>query len=113
MKNFIGIKEMSKEEILEVLDVAKRLDNTPNMERRKMMDGMIMTSLFFEPSTRTRLSFNSAAYKMGLDVIGFDNPDVSSIKKGESLRDTIIMVSAYSDVIVMRHPIREIAYPCN
>ena len=55
MKNFIGIKEMSKEEILEVLDVAKRLDNTPNMERRKMMDGMIMTSLFFEPSTRTRL----------------------------------------------------------
>lgn len=105
MKNFIGIKEMSKEEILEVLDVAKRLDNTPNMERRKMMDGMIMTSLFFEPSTRTRLSFNSAAYKMGLDVIGFDNPDVSSIKKGESLRDTIIMVSAYSDVIVMRHPI--------
>ena len=105
MKNFISIKELSKDEIIEVLDVAKKLDNTDSEKRRKMMEGKIMTSIFFEPSTRTRLSFTSAAYKMGCQVLGFDNPDISSIKKGESLRDTIIMVSAYSDVIVMRHNI--------
>ena len=105
MRNFISVKELSKEEIIEVLDVAKELDNTDSEKRRKMMEGKIMTSIFFEPSTRTRLSFTSAAYKMGCQVLGFDNPDISSIKKGESLRDTIIMVSAYSDVIVMRHNI--------
>ena len=105
MKNFISIKELSKEEIIEVLDTAKKLDNTDSDERRKIMDGKIMTSIFFEPSTRTRLSFTSAAYRMGCKELGFDNPDKSSIMKGESLRDTIIMVSAYSDIIVMRHNI--------
>ena len=89
----------------EIIDVAKRLDNTDSKERMKILDGKIMTSIFFEPSTRTRLSFTSAAYKMGCKELGFDNPDKSSIMKGESLRDTIIMVSAYSDVIVMRHNI--------
>ena len=103
MKNFMGIKEMLKEEIIEILNMAKKLDNMPDKKRREMMSGKIMASLFFEPSTRTRLSFTSAAYKLGCQVLGFDNPDISSIKKGESLRDTIIMVSAYSDVIVMRH----------
>ena len=103
MKDFLGIKEMSKEKIIEILNTAKKLDNMPDKKRRKMMSGKIMASLFFEPSTRTRLSFTSAAYKLGCQVLGFDNPDISSIKKGESLRDTIIMVSAYSDVIVMRH----------
>lgn len=103
MKNFIGVKEMSKEEIIEVLDAAKKLDFADKNERRKIMEGKIMTSLFFEPSTRTRLSFTSAAYQIGCRVLGFDNPEISSIKKGESLRDTIIMVSAYSDIIVMRH----------
>ena len=105
MRNFISVKELSKDEIIEVLDVAKRLDNTDSKERMKILDGKIMTSIFFEPSTRTRLSFTSAAYKMGCKELGFDNPDKSSIMKGESLRDTIIMVSAYSDVIVMRHNI--------
>lgn len=105
MKNFIGIKEMSKEEIIETLDTAKKLDSMNERKRRKMMEGKIMTSIFFEPSTRTRLSFNSAAYKMGCQILALDNPDISSIKKGESLRDTIIMVSAYSDFIVMRHNI--------
>ena len=105
MKNFVGIKEMSKEDIIETLDIAKKLDNMPEKERIKALERKIMASIFFEPSTRTRLSFTSAAYKLGCRVLGFDNPDISSIKKGESLRDTIIMVSAYSDVIVMRHNI--------
>lgn len=103
MKNLLGIKEMSKEEIIEILDTAKKLDCMNENKRRLQLNGKIMTSLFFEPSTRTRLSFTYAAYKLGCQVLGFDNPDVSSIRKGESLRDTIIMISAYSDVIVMRH----------
>ena len=103
MKNFIGVKEMSKEEIIEILDTAQKLDCMNEDKRRKLMDGKIITSIFFEPSTRTRLSFTSASYKLGCHVLGFDNPNMSSVVKGESLRDTIIMVSAYSDVIVMRH----------
>ena len=103
MRNIIGIKEMSKKEIIEILDTAKKLDCMNENKRRKIMDGKIITSIFFEPSTRTRLSFTSASYKLGCHVLGFDNPNMSSVVKGESLRDTIIMVSAYSDVIVMRH----------
>ena len=103
MKNLLGIKEMSKEEIIEILDTAKKLDCMNEDKRRLQLNGKIMTSLFFEPSTRTRLSFTSAAYKLGCQVLGFDDPGMSSIVKGESLRDTIIMVSAYSDVIVLRH----------
>ena len=103
MKNLLGIKEMSKKEIIEILDTAKKLDCKNENKRKLQLNGKIMTSLFFEPSTRTRLSFTSAAYKLGCQVLGFDNPNMSSVVKGESLRDTIIMVSAYSDIIVMRH----------
>lgn len=100
MKDFISIKDLTKEEILEVLEVAKELCEAPEPELAK---GKIVGSLFFEPSTRTRLSFTSAAYRLGANVLGFDSPDATSLKKGESLRDTIKMVEAYSDVIVMRH----------
>lgn len=109
MKNFTSIKEMSKEEILETLNIAKELEVQNKEERIKIMQGSIMTSIFFEPSTRTRLSFTSSAYKLGCNVLGFDNPDASSIKKGESFRDTIYMVSSYSDVIVVRHFIEGVA----
>ncbi len=109
MKNFTSIKEMSKEEILETLNIAKKLEIQNKEERIKIMQGSIMTSIFFEPSTRTRLSFTSSAYKLGCNVLGFDNPDASSIKKGESFRDTIYMVSSYSDVIVVRHFIEGVA----
>ena len=102
MKNFISIKELEKEEILEVLDVAEKLVQNPNPE---LLNGKIVGSLFFEPSTRTRLSFTSAAYRVGAKVLGFESPDATSLKKGESLRDTIKIVEAYSDVIVMRHKI--------
>ena len=105
MKNFISIKELSKDEIIEVLDTAKKLKSMDSKERMKIMNGKIMASIFFESSTRTRLSFNSAAYKIGSQVLGLDNPNISSMTKGESLRDTIIMISSYSDVIVMRHNI--------
>lgn len=86
MKDFISIKDLTKEEILEVLEVASELSQKPEPELAK---GKIVGSLFFEPSTRTRLSFTSAAYRMGAQVLGFDSPDATSLKKGESLRDTI------------------------
>ena len=102
MKDFISIKDLTKEEILEVLELAHELSENPDL---RLIDGKIVGSLFFEPSTRTRLSFTSAAYRIGGKVLGFDSPDATSVKKGESLRDTVKMVEAYSDIIVMRHNI--------
>lgn len=102
MKDFISIKDLTKEEVLEVLDLALELSEKPEPE---LIGGKIVGSLFFEPSTRTRLSFTSAAYRIGGKVLGFDSPDATSVKKGESLRDTVKMVEAYSDIIVMRHNI--------
>ncbi|MDR3258534.1 MAG: aspartate carbamoyltransferase [Fusobacteriaceae bacterium] len=102
MKNFLSIKDLSKEEIYDILDFAKEIEKHP---KPNILDGKIIGSLFFEPSTRTRMSFISAAYRVGAKVLGFDSPDASSIKKGESLRDTIKMVEVYTDAIVMRHSI--------
>lgn len=102
MKDFIGIKDMTKEEILEVLDLAEELSKNPQDD---LIDKKIAATLFFEPSTRTRLSFTSAAMRIGGKVLGFDSPGATSVTKGESLRDTVKMVEAYSDVIVMRHNI--------
>lgn len=102
MTNFISIKDFSKNDILNILGIAQELLESPNSN---LLKGKIVGSLFFEPSTRTRLSFTSAAYRVGAQVLGFESPDATSLKKGESLRDTIKMVEAYSDVIVMRHNI--------
>lgn len=99
MRDFISMKDFTKEDILEVLRVAKELEN----KNEELLKNKIVGSLFFEPSTRTRLSFTSAAYRLGAKVLGFDSPDATSLKKGETLRDTIKMTEAYSDVIVMRH----------
>lgn len=99
MRDFISMKDFTKGDILEVLRVAKELEKT----NEELLKNKIVGSLFFEPSTRTRLSFTSAAYRLGAKVLGFDSPDATSLKKGESLRDTIKMTEAYSDVIVMRH----------
>jgi len=93
------MKDFTKGDILEVLRVAKELEK----KNEELLKNKIVGSLFFEPSTRTRLSFTSAAYRLGAKVLGFDSPDATSLKKGESLRDTIKMTEAYSDVIVMRH----------
>lgn len=99
MRDFISMKDFTKGEILEVLRVAKELEK----KNEELLRNKIVGSLFFEPSTRTRLSFTSAAYRLGAKVLGFDSPDATSLKKGETLRDTIKMTEAYSDVIVMRH----------
>ena len=94
------IADLSKEKILYMLDMAKEFEKNTN---RKILDGKIVATLFFEPSTRTRLSFETAANRLGAKVIGFTDPKVTSSSKGETLKDTIIMVSNYADLIVMRH----------
>jgi aspartate carbamoyltransferase catalytic subunit len=83
-----------------LLEMAKLFEEHPN---RKILDGRVVATLFFEPSTRTRLSFETAANRLGARVIGFTDPKVTSSSKGETLKDTIMMVSNYADVIVMRH----------
>ena len=83
-----------------LITMAEEFEKHPN---RKILDGKVIATLFFEPSTRTRLSFETAANRLGARVIGFTDPKVTSSSKGETLKDTIIMVGNYADVIVMRH----------
>jgi len=100
-RDIISIKDFSKKEILHVLSIAKKLEKNSPVN---LLQGKVLATLFFEPSTRTRLSFSSAMKRLGGELIGFSTTASTSIKKGESLFDTIKMVDQYSDVIVMRHP---------
>lgn len=104
MKNrsLVSIDDLSKEEIFKVLDLAEGFEKNPN---QRILDGKVVATLFYEPSTRTRLSFESAVNRLGGRVIGFSEASSSSVSKGESLKDTIMTVANYSDLIVMRHPI--------
>ena len=95
-------QDFSKEEILHVLEVAKEFEKDRS---RKILEGKVVGSLFFEPSTRTRLSFETAVNRLGARVIGFSDATNTSVSKGETLKDTIKMVSNYVDLIVMRHPL--------
>ena len=101
-KSLISIHDFTKEEILHILDVAKEFEQ--NKSQRILQDKVVAT-LFFEPSTRTRLSFETAANRLGARVIGFSDAGNTSVSKGETLKDTIKMVSNYVDIIVMRHPL--------
>lgn len=100
--NFVTIEDLSKEKILYLLEMAKEFENHPN---RELLKGKVVATLFFEPSTRTQLSFQTAANRLGARVIGFSDAKTSSTTKGETLKDTILMVSNYADVITMRHSI--------
>ena len=101
-KSLISIRDFSKEEILHILSVAREMEAAGS---QKLLEGKVVACLFFEPSTRTRLSFETAANRLGARVIGFSDVTTTSISKGESLKDTIKMVSNYVDIIVMRHPL--------
>ena len=103
MRNLIDILDFSTAEIDELCDVALDIINTPE-KYADACRGKILGTLFFEPSTRTRLSFVSAMMSLGGNVLGFSGADSSSVTKGETLADTIRMVSAYTDIITMRHP---------
>ena len=103
MKHLIDIKDFSVEEINDLIKVAKDIIKSPDKYSHKC-DGKILATLFFEPSTRTRLSFESAMLRLGGNVLGFSEASSSSVSKGESVADTIHVVGGYSDVIAMRHP---------
>ena len=101
-RSLVSIDDFSTEEILKVLDLSVEFEKQPI---RKLLEGKVIATLFFEPSTRTRLSFESAINKLGGKIVGFSDSSSSSVSKGETLHDTIKMVSSYCDLIVMRHPI--------
>ena len=98
--DFVTIADLSKEKIMYLLEMAQEFEKYPN---RELLKGKVVATLFFEPSTRTRLSFETAANRLGARVIGFSDAKDSSLSKGETLKDTVLMVSNYADVIVMRH----------
>jgi len=101
-RSLVSIDDFSTEEILKVLDLSVEFEKQPV---RKLLEGKVIATLFFEPSTRTRLSFESAINRLGGKIVGFSDSSSSSVSKGETLHDTIKMVSSYCDLIVMRHPI--------
>jgi len=101
-RDLISITDYSKEEYLKIMSLAAEFEANPNQD---LLQGKVVASLFFEPSTRTRLSFETAISRLGGRIIGIADPGSSSTSKGETLHDTIKMVSNYADLIVMRHPL--------
>ncbi|GAI36482.1 unnamed protein product, partial [marine sediment metagenome] len=105
-QHILSARDFTREEIDFIIEIGKKMANN---KYSKLLDDKIMAALFFEPSTRTRLSFESAMLRLGGKVIGFQSRDVSSLKKGESIADTIRTVENYSDIIVIRHPLEGVA----
>ena len=99
----LTMSQFSKDDILAIIEAASKIDSKKS-KYSEMLRGKILATLFFEPSTRTRMSFQAAMQRMGGSVIGFSDISTSSMKKGENLSDTIKIVSGYCDAIVMRHP---------
>ncbi len=101
-RSIVSMRDMDRDSLLHIASCASKIKKG---ELRDFMRSKILATLFFEPSTRTRLSFESAMRYMGGEVIGFANAEFSSVRKGESLADSIKTVSGYCDVIVIRHPV--------
>ncbi len=103
-KNLIDLEDMSVSQLDKVVKKARKIMQSP-ADYRHACDGKILATLFYEPSTRTQMSFQTAMLKLGGRTIGFDNPMNSSVAKGESLKDTISVISGYADIIAIRHPV--------
>ena len=103
-RNLIDLEDISKEDLDEIIRLAGMIKANPSIFT-DACHGKIMATLFYEPSTRTQMSFQTAMLRLGGQIIGFDNPSNASVSKGESLKDTIRVVSGYADVIVMRNPV--------
>lgn len=101
-RSLVSIDDLTTDEIIRLLDMATEFEREPI---QNLLEGKVISTLFFEPSTRTRLSFESAISRLGGKIIGFTDAASSSVSKGESLNDTIRTVNNYCDLIVMRHPI--------
>ena len=102
-RDVISIKDFTREEIDYILRISSEMESLVRTGS-DVLKNRVMATLFFEPSTRTRLSFETAMYKLGGSVIGFSEPEVTSIRKGENLADTVRVVEKYADIIVLRHP---------
>jgi aspartate carbamoyltransferase catalytic subunit len=103
-RDLISLNDLSLETIQGYLALATQVESMPEADRRRLLAGKILAVLFYEPSTRTRLSFESAMYRLGGNVLGFSETGSTSVAKGESLADTIRTVEQYADIIVIRHP---------
>lgn len=101
-RSLVSIDDLTTDEIIRILDMSIDFEKEPT---QTLLEGKVVSTLFFEPSTRTRLSFESAVSRLGGKIIGFTDASSSSVTKGESLNDTIRTVNNYCDLIVMRHPI--------
>src|SRR6056297_379253 len=101
-KHLVSISDFTKDDIFKILELAAEFEKNPV---QNLLSDKVIATLFFEPSTRTRLSFESAISRLGGRIVGFTEAGSSSVSKGESLADTIRTVSQYSDLIIMRHPI--------
>ena len=98
--SLVSIEQCTRADILRILDHTQLFEASPD---RKLLEGKVAATLFFEPSTRTRLSFETAVNRLGGRVIGFQDASTTSSSKGETLKDTIRMISSYADIIIMRH----------
>ncbi len=103
-KNLIDLEALSVDQIAKLIKKAKKIMQSP-ADYRHACDGKILATLFYEPSTRTQMSFQTAMLKLGGRTIGFDNPMNSSVSKGENLKDTISVIGGYADIIAIRHPV--------
>lgn len=105
MRHVISVQDFSKKEIIDLLDRAEKMVAIARGEAiSDLLRGKVLACIFYEPSTRTRLSFETAMNRLGGGVIGFAGTEATSVVKGETLADTIRMVSAYADAVVLRHP---------
>ena len=103
LNHMIDLDQLTQPELMELIALANEIRKNP-WAYRESCRGKILATLFYEPSTRTRMSFQTAMYRLGGEVIGFDSPKDSSVSKGESLKDTVTVVGGYADVIVIRNP---------
>jgi aspartate carbamoyltransferase catalytic subunit len=103
LNHMIDLDQLSVEQTIQLINLANSIRNNP-WAYRESCRGKIMATLFYEPSTRTKMSFQTAMYRLGGEVVGFDNPGNTSVSKGESLKDTVMVVGGYTDLIVIRHP---------
>ena len=104
MKSLIDLDDLSLESLMSLMTLSKQVIERPE-DYAEALKGRILATLFYEPSTRTQMSFQTAMLRLGGRIIGFDNPANSSVSKGETLKDTLRVVSGYSDIIAMRHPL--------
>lgn len=102
-KNIISINDFSRADIIHILETARKIESLSATKKQLLLKNKVVATLFFEPSTRTRLSFESAAVQLGAKLIGFAEPKSSSVAKGETLYDTIKMVEQYADIIILRY----------